>query len=110
MGCVRFSYVPPGARTPRRFRCQPDLAAEQAIDDATRRNPSLSDVSKARLRSLAGSRVRPAFTDRRYGRPAYMPLARSVDGGIPEGADDEGPLGALHTRYETEPTRVVEGT
>lgn len=22
-GCVRFSYVPPGSRTPRRYRCQP---------------------------------------------------------------------------------------
>ncbi len=30
LGCVRFSYLPPGSETPRRFRCQPDLAVERA--------------------------------------------------------------------------------
>ncbi|MGO4842256.1 hypothetical protein AB4144_59320, partial [Rhizobiaceae sp. 2RAB30] len=29
-GCVRFSFVPPGSRTPRRYRCQPDLAERKA--------------------------------------------------------------------------------
>jgi hypothetical protein len=29
-GCMRFCYVTPGSRTPRRYRCQPDLA-EQAV-------------------------------------------------------------------------------
>jgi len=32
-GCMRFCYVTPGSRTPRRYRCQPDLA-EQAARDA----------------------------------------------------------------------------
>lgn len=27
-GCLRFCYVTPGSRTPRRYRCQPDLAEE----------------------------------------------------------------------------------
>ena len=31
-GCVRFSYVPLGSRTPRRHRCQPELGIAQAID------------------------------------------------------------------------------
>ena len=31
-GCVRFSYVPPLSRTPRRYRCQPDLADRKAIE------------------------------------------------------------------------------
>ncbi|MEO0998513.1 MAG: hypothetical protein AAFX58_13435, partial [Pseudomonadota bacterium] len=29
-GCMRFCYVAPGSRTPRRYRCQPDLAEQQA--------------------------------------------------------------------------------
>ncbi|MES9991933.1 MAG: hypothetical protein ABW098_08270 [Candidatus Thiodiazotropha sp.] len=29
-GCIRFSYVTPGSRTPRRYRCQPDLAEQAA--------------------------------------------------------------------------------
>ena len=29
-GCVRFSYVPPGSLTPRRYRCQPDLEIASA--------------------------------------------------------------------------------
>lgn len=32
-GCVRFSYVTPGSRTPRRYRCQPDLARAAAPGD-----------------------------------------------------------------------------
>ena len=29
-GCMRFCYVTPGSRTPRRYRCQPDLAEQGA--------------------------------------------------------------------------------
>ncbi len=31
IGCMRFCHVPVGSRTPRRFRCQPDLAIEAAL-------------------------------------------------------------------------------
>jgi hypothetical protein len=30
IGCMRFCYVPAGSRTPRRYRCQPDLAEREA--------------------------------------------------------------------------------
>ena len=33
-GCVRFSFMPPGSQTPRRFRCQPELAISSAIAQA----------------------------------------------------------------------------
>lgn len=32
-GCVRFSYVPVASKTPRRYRCQPDLALQAVLDD-----------------------------------------------------------------------------
>ena len=33
-GCIRFSFIPDGAQTPRRHRCQPDLAVKGAADAA----------------------------------------------------------------------------
>ena len=32
-GCMRFCYVPPDMRTPRRYRCQPDTAAAAAAEE-----------------------------------------------------------------------------
>ncbi|MCP4568204.1 MAG: hypothetical protein GY841_11560, partial [FCB group bacterium] len=34
VGCVRFSYLPPGSACPRRFRSQPELAVELAVRTA----------------------------------------------------------------------------
>ncbi len=42
-GCVRFSHVPAGASTPRRYRCQPDLAVE-AITDPTERTRVIRSI------------------------------------------------------------------
>lgn len=33
LGCMRFCSITPGSRTPRRYRCQPDIA-EEAVRDA----------------------------------------------------------------------------
>jgi hypothetical protein len=70
-GCVRFSAIPTGSRTPRRYRCQPAVEADAA-------------------------RVRPVFTSTRYGRPAYVQLADRSAVEIRTGADDESELGAFH--------------
>jgi len=70
-GCVRFSFVPIGSRTPRRFSCRPANSAE-------------------------ATRVRPQFTSIRYGDPGYGQLGRRVALEILEGADDEAEMGAFH--------------
>ena len=76
IGCLRYSYVPTGSRTPRRHRCQPDLAGpEQA------------------------SRVRPLFASQRYGTPWYGQLADRSAEEIRRGADDGAELGAFHDLY-----------
>jgi hypothetical protein len=67
-GCVRFSYLPAGSITPRRFQC-----VEQA----------------------AGS-PQPLFYSLRYGDPGYAKLAPSSDDAIRRGADDGGEMGAFH--------------
>ncbi|MFC9424392.1 hypothetical protein [Streptomyces sp. NPDC056987] len=77
IGCLRFSYVPPGSRTPRRHRCQPDLAG--------RENAQL---------------VRPLFTSERYGTPAYGQFAAGCAEEIARGADDGSEMGAFHDLYQ----------
>jgi hypothetical protein len=67
-GCVRFSFVPENARTPRRYEC-----VEQAI-----------------------ASPQPIFFATRYGRPGYMKLLSATPNSIRRGADDGGEMGAFH--------------
>lgn len=99
-GCVRFSYVPPGAMVPRRYRCQPDLAIEKAIKDAEQYGVSLLDAEKQQITSWIKKQIQPVFTDHRFGRPAYSQLALSCPQEITRGADDESEMGAFHDLYQ----------
>jgi hypothetical protein len=67
-GCVRFSFLPVNAITPRRFQC-----VEQALASA-----------------------QPVFFTLRYGHPAYLKMLACTDGRIRRGADDGGEMGAFH--------------
>ena len=68
-GCMRFSFVPAGSITPRRFKCVPDDEHPDA---------------------------RPHFTSLRYADPAYCQLRQVTDPSIRLGADDGGEMGVLH--------------
>jgi hypothetical protein len=70
-GCVRFSYVPPGSRTPRRFQCRPAPDEEDA-------------------------RVRPAPLSTRAADPAYALIPVQAPSAVRRGADDEDEMGAYH--------------
>jgi hypothetical protein len=80
-GCIRFSFVPAGAQTPRRHRCQPDLAVTGA---------AASD-EPARIRA----RMRPGFTSLRYGHPGYGQLSLACPPEIRTGAEDGSEMGAF---------------
>ena len=67
-GCVRFSFLPYHALTPRRFKC-----VEAAL-----------------------AAPKPLFLALRYGQPAYAKLAASTDDSIRRGAEDGGEMGAFH--------------
>jgi hypothetical protein len=103
-GCVRFSFVPDGSRTPRRYRCQPELEVQTRTDEAEKeaqaKNQTLSTARRAAIRAGAVARVKPAFTSRRYGDPGYMQLRGRVPAAIRRGADDEAAMGAFHDLYE----------
>jgi hypothetical protein len=87
-GCMRFCYVAPGSRTPRRYQCQPDLVEEVV---------AASDVQTREREQL---RVRPQFNSTRYGTPTYCQLALTCAPQIRRGADDESEMGAFHDLYQ----------
>ena len=89
-GCVRFSYVPPGSLTPRRFRCQPDLALRRRAEALGLR--SATELPPAERRRVL-RRLRPSFTAVRYGEPAYAQLAASAAEAIRTGAEDGAEMG-----------------
>jgi hypothetical protein len=81
-GCVRFSYVPDeGSHTPRRYRCQPDLALEGVTGIA----------AQARIRA----RLVPSFTSTHYGDPGYAQLSLSCAQEICTGAEDGSEMGVF---------------
>jgi hypothetical protein len=67
-GCVRFSFLPVGAITPRRYEC-----VEQALASAA-----------------------PIFFALRYGHPGYLKMLACTDDSIRRGADDGGEMGGFH--------------
>jgi hypothetical protein len=98
-GCVRFSYVPPGAATPRRYRCQPELetaARTAALFEAVRRQGrEATDAEVAALRAEVEARVRPRFVSRRMGAPGFGQLERRCPVCIREGAESGAEMGAF---------------
>ena len=93
-GCVRFSYVTPASHTPRRYRCQPALAVDKALEDAEAAAGPLTDADRDAIRARVRSRVRPEYTSEAYGQPAYLQLARSAPREITGGAEDGAEMGA----------------
>jgi hypothetical protein len=103
-GCLRFCYVTPESRTPRRYRCQPDLAEnriEQAMRDAARQAgeepPPEQVIADSRERER--TRVRPLLNSLRFGTPSYCQLATACAEEILRGTDDESEMGAFHNLY-----------
>jgi hypothetical protein len=72
-GCMRFSFVPEGSITPRRYKCQPDAAHPHAL---------------------------PEFTSTRFADPGYCQLRLATARVIREGADDGGEMGVMHALFQ----------
>lgn len=80
-GCVRFSYVSTDSSTPRRFRCQPDLALTGVTD------PDEQAAIKARMN--------PSFTSEKYFHFGYCQLSRACADEIRTGAEDGSEMGVF---------------
>lgn len=92
VGCVRYSYVAPGSRTPRRYRCQPDRALETRAAELSLAGPAaLPHVERTRVLD----RVQPRFVSRTLGRPAHARLVADGPEEIGRGAEDGSEMGAF---------------
>ncbi|MFY9553186.1 MAG: hypothetical protein WAV20_05705 [Blastocatellia bacterium] len=98
IGCVRFCYVPPHSRTPRRYHCQPGLAGELIDQRRTKGEIGEGDVEEAKERER--HRVRPRFNSLRYGTPDYCQLSDACAEEIRRGADDESEMGVFHDLFQ----------
>jgi hypothetical protein len=93
-GCVRFSYVTATSTTPRRYRCQPDLALQK---EAQRLGlDSVQELPPAR-RTAALVRLRPTYTAIHYGDPGYAQLSRYCADAIRTGAADGSEMGVFQS-------------
>jgi hypothetical protein len=81
-GCMRFCSVAPDSRTPRRYRCQPDLA--------------LKDVDDSRVQATTRARLAPLFGSVTYGQPGYAQLSSACAPEICTGAEDGSEMGAFN--------------
>src|SRR5262249_20150060 len=96
-----FSYVPPGALTPRRFRCQPDLEIAIRIAAAEKAaNGPISQSEVNAIRSDVLSWLVPMFSSRRPGAPDYGQLHSSCPVQIRTGASDEAEMGVFHDLFQ----------
>jgi hypothetical protein len=80
IGCLRFCYVAPGSRTPRRFECQP----------------------------RDGNGVEPLFNSKRYGHPTYAQLSLDCPVEIAAGASDQSEMGVFHDLYQPQRTALLQ--
>ena len=95
-GCMRFSYAPPGSRTPRRFRCQPEHAVASALEQAQEQaGEDLDAATEETIAKQTLGRLIPTFTSTRYGDPAYGQLALTCPDEIQTGAEDGSEMGVF---------------
>lgn len=81
-GCLRFCFAPRGGSSPRRYRCQPDLAVAAA--------------QGAQQIATARARMRPNFVSDDPSQPGYALLRPDVPDGLRTGAEDGAEMGAFH--------------
>jgi hypothetical protein len=77
VGCLRFSFVPEGSRTGKRYRCA----------------PKPDDPAQTRRATT------PRFTSMRFGDPAYLQLTSATPDAIRRGSDDESEMGVTRQLY-----------
>lgn len=92
-GCVRFSWVAPGSATPRRFRCQPDLAIAAAT---VRKGTDLSPVEQAAV-ALG---IRPIFLDTSLDEPTVAMLHSMTRDAVRLGGENDTEMGVFSAAAE----------
>ena len=97
-GCIRFSFVPDKSRTPRRYRCQPDLAVDEAVARVEETLSPPRKLTSAERKPIAIPIIRtlgPRFMADVFGDPAYAQLHPTGPAEIARGAEDGSEMGAF---------------
>lgn len=87
-GCVRYSFVPPGSTTSRRFRCLPDIALARRAEE---RGNALT--AEERTSEVLGSR--PVFLDTEPDAPGFAMLHSLCPDSVALGGEGESEMGAF---------------
>ena len=98
-GHIRFCYLGPGSRTPKRTSCQPETAVARAEGETAGGTPAPAD--QGRRAALTAARLVPRFDSVQFGQPAYARLAADAAPELTHGAHDEGELGAYHDLWQS---------
>ena len=88
-GYMRFSYVPPGSRVPRRFHCAPELQVSEAKE-------RLGAAFTAEMETTIRRSIRPVFSATLAEEPAFGQLAQRCPSEIAEGGEGRTEMGALN--------------
>lgn len=99
-GCIRFCYVPPASKTPRRYECQPDMVEAAARASVLKANPNALPSQITAAQAAEDLRVQPQFNSERYGAPTYCQLSDLCASEILTGADDESEMGVFHDLFQ----------
>ena len=93
-GCSRYNYLAPGSKTPRRFRCQPDLALKALGEELDAANTDPAE--KATRIELARAGLRPVFDAVAFGDPGFARLSRSCPPEIRAGGENGSEIGVFN--------------
>lgn len=94
-GCVRFSYLPIDSRSPRRFRCQPELEIQSQIQTLEEKG-SLTFLEKEAIKNQVLNRIFPIYNSENYGHHACGQLSHSSAQQIHTGADNASEMGVFN--------------
>lgn len=101
-GCARFSYIPRGSKTPRPYRCQPDLEISARIAAAEQaKGGKLTPPETDAIAKEVSLSIQPVFASERYGDathphdPAYAQLRLRTPLQILHGAEDGSEMGVF---------------
>ena len=104
-GCVRFSYVPDGSRTPRHYNCQPVKGTPSECVEPTFTSLRYGDPSYCQLLQRSPVKARQESADDqadfRLGIDYIVEFQQAKsEAAIREGADDEAEMGAFHDLFQ----------
>lgn len=107
--CARFSFVPEGSVTPKRYQCQPDFEIQEETEAAQKaaaaNGTTLSQADLDAIRDDVRAWLQPSFTDTQYGRPDYAQLFVNCPKQIRTGAEDGSEMGVFC--FLKQPQRVT---